>query len=62
MIVNVVMSRLTRVPALSFETGSAGRKDTTYRGPEEAFTMTIIWLTKERKSSIIAYIARRLVV
>lgn len=34
------MSRLTRVPALSFETGSAGRKDTTYRGPDEALTMT----------------------
>ena len=34
------MSKLTRVPDLSFETGSAGRKDTTYRGPDEALTMT----------------------
>lgn len=40
MIVKVVMSKLTRVPALSLETGSAGRKDTTYRGPDEALTMT----------------------
>lgn len=40
MIVNVVMSRLTRVPALSLSTGRVGRKDTTYRGPDEALTMT----------------------
>ena len=40
MIVRVVMSRLTRVPALSLCAGRAGRYETTYRGPEEAFTMT----------------------
>jgi hypothetical protein len=40
MIVRVVMSRETRVPDFSFATGSVGRNETTYRGPEEAFTMT----------------------
>ena len=41
--VRVVMSKLTRVPAFSFETGRAGRNDTTYRGPDEAFTMTVLY-------------------
>jgi hypothetical protein len=40
MMVSVVISSDTRVPALSFDTGNAGRYDTTYRGPEDAFTIT----------------------
>ena len=38
--VRVVISRLTRVPGLSLSNGKLGRKDTRYRGPEEALTMT----------------------
>lgn len=41
MIVNVVMSSETRVPVFSLATGSVGLKETTYRGPEEAFTITV---------------------
>jgi hypothetical protein len=40
-IVKVVMSRETQVPVLSLATGRAGRYETTYRGPEEAFTITV---------------------
>lgn len=40
MMVSVVMSSDTRVPAFSFATGNAGRYETTYRGPDDAFTMT----------------------
>jgi len=41
MMVSVVMSSETRVPVFSFATGRVGRYDTTYLGPDEAFTMTV---------------------
>ena len=40
MMVSVVMSSATRVPFTSFSLSSFVRTPTTYRGPEEAFTMT----------------------
>ena len=57
MMVRVVMSRETRTPCLScgvsncsvqgtpmhtFAAGRVGRYETTYRGPLEAFTMTVV--------------------
>lgn len=39
-IVRVVMSRATRVPCLSFTLSTLERQPTTYRGPEDALTMT----------------------
>ena len=42
-IVKVVMSSETRVPVLSLATGSVGRYETTYRGPEDAFTITVLY-------------------
>lgn len=40
MMVRVVISRETRVPDLSLAAERAGRYETTYRGPEDALTMT----------------------
>jgi hypothetical protein len=40
-IVKVVMSSEARVPVLSFAKGRAGQYETTYRGPEEAFIITV---------------------
>ena len=40
-VVNVVMSSEMRVPVLSLAKGRVGRYETTYRGPEEAFTITV---------------------
>ena len=41
MMVKVVISRATRVPCLSLALSTLDRHPTTYRGPEDALTMTV---------------------
>ena len=42
MIVSVVISRETRTPEINLSLGTLFRHPTTYRGPLDAFTMTVM--------------------
>jgi len=44
MIVRVVISRATRVPCFSLALSTLDLQPTTYRGPEDAFTMTVMMI------------------